>query len=209
MKFLIFILVLTSWSSISFSQDLKRQIGVNLGAELNNIDEFSSLSINYTNERNFVSVGVNFTNNDFPKFKPKGLICNYRIYPMIPQKLFNLFFCAGLEFNREVNRYSNNNFRYFSGDTKTFSAKHENKNTFLGLSCGFGFQINFTKNFNFSASINNLAYYNLEKQKVVVQNDPVDVLTHSSSGIRYLSQMGLLSIGYNFNLKKEKKTLPE
>ena len=190
-------------SAFSHAQELKKQIGINLAGDFNGNGAYSILSVNYTNQRHYVSLGTVLLNFDELKIRAKGVNCQYRIYPNVALKKFDLYFCAGFNFYRDVDRWSRNGFIYTAGDTDSYYASYENKNIKTGINLGFGFQLNFTKNFYFTTSFNNLTFYNVTKNKVVVQTDPIDILQRVEIEKRIFSQMFSISLCYNFDLKKE------
>ncbi len=196
------ILGLVIISTLSYSQELKKQIGVNLSSDLNNNGFYSIMSVNYTNQRHYVSLGSTLLDFNEFKIKAKGVNCQYRVYPNLPIKTFNLFFCAGLNYFRDVDRWNRDGFRYYAGAPDSYHASYENKTIKTGVNLGFGFQLNFTKNFYFTASFNNLSSYSITKNKVVVQKDPIDILQRLEKEKRIFSQMFSFSFGYNFNFKK-------
>lgn len=196
------ILGLTIISTFSHSQELKKQIGVNLSTDLNYNGVYSIISVNYTNQRHYVSLGSILLDFDEFKIRAKGVNCQYRVYPNLPHKTFNLFFCAGFNFYRDVDRWNRNGFRYYAGAPDSYYASYENKTIQTGVNLGFGFQLNFTKNFYFTTSFNNFSSYHKTKYKVLVQTDPIDILQSLDVDQRIFSQMFSLSFGYNFNFKK-------
>jgi hypothetical protein len=199
-KLLIFGLVIIS--TLSHSQEMKKQIGVNLSSDLWYNGVYSIISVNYTNQRHYVSLGSTLLDFNEFKIRAKGVNCQYRVYPNLPHKTFNLFFCAGFNFYRDVDRWNGNGFRYYAGAPDSYRASYENKTIRTGVNLGFGFQLNFTKNFYFTTSFNNLSSYSITKNKVVVQKDPIDILQRFEKDKRIFSQMFSVSFGYNFNFKK-------
>ncbi len=198
----LFFLILSLACSPVFSQELNKQIGVNLATQFKQYEVSSLISVCYTNQRHYVSLGTSFFNLNDIALVAKGINGQYRIYPNLPFDNCELFFSTGFNFHRKTDRTTVKDFKYFSNDTISFNADYENKVLQTGFNIGFGFQLNLLENFYFSGSFSNNLYYNLTTEKIAVQTNPSDLLLTSDGTLKIFSQMYLFSLGYNFDIDR-------
>ena len=196
------IAIILLFSITSFAQKANRQIGLNLtGAVFNTLDFeeiVTGVAVSYSNQKRYVSLGTHFYNPISKESKLNEFDLQYRYFPSKPQRIFNLFFCLGLDYKYFTRRYIEEEFF-----TKNTNCKKTYRIT--GLSFGFGVQVNFLKRLNFHTSVSNYMFANTIRTDKVFEKTQVS--SSSKSTYLYLiSEMILVGVTYNFDLNKKSLT---
>ena len=205
MNKIILLFFFTLLSTFSFSQELKRQIGLNVAATAKMAEDFegvsSGIAVNFINQKHYFSVGWYFLQPFYMEESLNEFDLNYRIYPNTSSRIFNLYFCTGIDYTRLNKSYieDNNSNNYHT------STNHSIKQQNAGLGIGFGFQINITKNLNFSTSLSNFAYFaDVNNRETVTSIYSVKTYDHRTLNFSGFSELWVFNLGYNFDLKKKR-----
>ncbi len=201
-RYLLFLFLLNQYTVLA--QDKESQFGIALSSRVIFYDDWNmGLDVSYTNQRHLVSFGIKFAEPGNLELGYYGVGLNYRVYPNLPKKVFNLFFQAGFDFKRINNSYMGYSKPNGNPALPSVTTEWRDEEITMGVNLGYGFDVNLTKNFYFNTSLNVSYIRRRTDHRIIVESNPVNVIDeiHKQSGFIPIIVAGF---GYNFTLKKNR-----